>query len=144
MSKNRFGKYAIIDPITHNFEQEAEWWWKIKPPTSGDELAISKFLVNSRSEIGADGVRREFPPTTTEIAHREIALCFGGTNIPREETKVEEGGEPIAKVGAAVETIEAVLRQMPHPMVMEIWNAIGDGVVGWGPYRPKALTTTSE
>jgi hypothetical protein len=145
MAKLNFGKYAIVDEIKHAFEEMPEWWWKIRPPTSGDELAISRFLVQARVEMGTDGVRREYPPTNTEIAHREIALTFAGTNIPASETSVEEGGEPVLKVGASLEDIEAILRQMPHTMVMEIWSALGEAVVGWGPLRnPKAKKNKPE
>lgn len=135
MSDFNFGSYAIIDVVEHHFEKEPEWVWKIKPPTSGDELAMSKFLVQNRVEVDATGTRREFPPTYTEIAYREIALCFGGTTIPK------GNGEPILKPGASVDQIEALLRRMPHAMVMEIWGAIADSVPGWGPQRPKALTS---
>src|SRR5664279_1705515 len=129
----KFGKYAVIDTITHVFEKEAGWWWKITPPTSGDELAMSKFMVNGRIEVGRDGTTREQPPTNTEIAHREIALLFGGTNISNEEKSVEDGGTPIIKVGEPIEVIEAKLRQMPQAMIVEIWQAIGDAIpVGWG------------
>src|SRR5512138_1564027 len=114
---SKFGKYAIFDDVTHTFEKENGWWWKIKPPTSGDELAMSKFLVNNRMEVGSDGVRREFPPTNAEIMHREIALTFAGTNIPLGDKSVEEGGEPVVKAGAQPEIIEATLREMPHDMV---------------------------
>lgn len=141
MSEFNFGRYAIIDTVEHHFEKEPDWIWKIKPPTSGDELAMSKFLVQNRVEVDATGTRREFPPTYTEIAYREIALCFGGTTIPKggkNGQPVAEGGEPILKEDARVEQIEAVLRRMPHPMVMEIWGAIADAVPGWGPQRPKA------
>ncbi len=140
MSDFDFGDYAIIDAVEHHFEKEPDWIWKIKPPTSGDELAMSKFLVQNRVEVDAAGIRREFPPTYTEIAYREIALCFGGTNIPRggkKGTPVADGGEPVLKDDARIEQIEAVLRKMPHPMVMEIWGAIADHVPGWGPQRPK-------
>lgn len=141
MSDYNFGNYAIIDKVDHPFEKEPEWVWKIKPPTSGDELAMSKFLVQNRVEVDVTGTRREFPPTYTEIAYREIALCFGGTNIPKGGKggkPVDEGGDPILQEDAKVEQIEAVLRKMPHPMVMEIWGAIADAVPGWGPQRPKA------
>jgi hypothetical protein len=139
-----FGNYAICDPITHQLEKEPKWFWKINPPTSGDELAMSKFLVQQRVELGTDGIRRDFPPTNTEICHRELALTFGGTNIPADLDKpVEDGGEPMLKTGANVEAVEAVLRSMPHPMVIELWDALADAVVGWGPARPKALTTSS-
>ena len=134
----KFGKYAIIDNVVHTFEKEPDWTWTIKPPTSGDELAMSKFLNTGRVETGIDGVRREYPATSMEVAHQEIALTFGGTTIPLDDDKpVAQGGEPILKIGASTEAIKAVVRQMPNEMVLEIWNAIADAVPGWGPYRPK-------
>ncbi len=142
MTDFNFGNYAIIDNVEHHFEKEPEWVWKIKPPTSGDELAMSKFLVQNRVEIDPSGVRREFPPTYTEIAYREIALCFGGTTIPKGGKggkPVSEGGDPILSDSARIEQIEATLRRMPHEMVMEIWGAIADAVPGWGPQRPKGM-----
>lgn len=139
----RFGSYAVIDEVTHHFEKEQNWWWKIKPPTSGDELSIAKFLVQGRSEMGLDGVRRDYPPTNAEVMHREIAHLFAGTNIPASETAVEDGGEPIIKKDASVEQIEAVLRQMPHPMVTELWDAVAEAVPGWGPLRQKKVNLIS-
>jgi hypothetical protein len=139
-----FGNYAIIQPVEHRFEKEGGWWWKIKPPTSGDEYEINRFLVQNRVMRGPDGIEHEYPPTFTEIAYREIALLFGGTNIPaagKAGTPVEEGGAVLVAEGARVEAVEAVLRKLPHAMVMEIWGAIADTVPGWGPQRPKARTS---
>ena len=124
-----FGKYAIIDSVEHHFLQEPDWTWTIKPPTSGDELSMSKFLVQNRYEVTADGTRREFPPTYTEIAYREIALCFGGTTVPKDDNG------PILKTGSSINQVETMLRQMPHVMVMEIWSAIADAIPGWGPNK---------
>lgn len=142
-----FGNYAIIEEVTHHFEKEPDWFWKIRPPKSGDEHDINKFLVQNRVTVGPDGVTREFPPTHTEIAYREIALLFAGTNIPedgKEGKSVEEGGKPVLKDNASLGQIEAVLRSMPHQMVMEIWGAIADSVPGWGPRRPKASTAPTQ
>jgi len=139
----KFGSYAIFDEVVHSFEKEPNWFWKIKPPTSGDELSIAKFMTINRVELGPDGVRRELPPTYAEICHREIALLFAGTNIPLDaEKSVEDGGEPVVKIGVTVEKIEAVLKQMPHPMVTEIWDAIADAVPTWGPQRPNAKSSS--
>ncbi len=144
MAKKNFGKYAIIDPVKHDFEKEPQWWWKIKPPTSGDELAMSKYLVQARVEVGIDGVRREYPPTNTEIMHRELALTFAGTNIPAEDDQpVEDGGEPFIKADMSIEQIEARLRQMPHEMCVELWYAVAEACPGWGPIRPKVKSETS-
>jgi hypothetical protein len=134
-----FGKYAIVDGTVHHFDQEPEWWWKIKPVTSGMELEMSKFLAHHRV-IQARGERYELPPTNLEIAFREIALCFGGTNIPKDpDKKVEEGGEPYLEVGAETEAIEAALRCMPREMFMEIWKAVGEAYPYWGPADPNSL-----
>jgi len=141
----KFGKYAIIDNVVHTFEQEPDWTWTIKPPTSGDELAMSKFLTNGRIEMGMDGVRREYPATSIEVAHQELALTFGGTTIPADDdAPVAQGGEPILKIGTSTEAIKAVLRTMPNEMVMEIWDALAEAVPGWGPVRPKVKKTASE
>ena len=100
---------------------------------SGDELAMQKFMAHNRHEIGADGVTREYPPTTMEVCHRELSLTFGGTNIPSDIGKpVAEGGEPVLKVGASLQEIENVLREMPPEMVIELWEALGEAVPGWG------------
>ena len=130
--KANFGKYAVIDPIEHRFEKEPEWSWTIKPPTSGDELAMQKFMAPTATSSAPMGTR-EYPPTTMEVCHRELSLTFGGTNIPSDiEKPVAEGGEPVLKVGASLQKIENMLRQMPPEMVMELWEALGEAVPGWG------------
>ena len=134
----KFGNYAILDVVEHQFDKEPEWAWKIKPPTSGDELAMQKFMVNNRYEIDAEGTRREFPPTVIEIAYREIAITFAGTTIPGED------GKPILADNAKVFDVENMLRQFPHEMTMEIWKAIGVAVPGWGMsplYKPTETAT---
>jgi hypothetical protein len=133
-----FGKYSIIDKVSHTFEQEPDWEWVFKPVTSGIELQRSKFMLHNRVVAGPDGVRREFPPTWLEIAHRELALTFGGTTIPKDiEKPVSEGGEPILPDNVQIGQIEAVLQNMPQDMVMELWRALGNVYPEWGPVDPK-------
>ncbi len=137
---SRFGKYAILGEATHYFEQEPEMYWKIRPVTSGMELDLSKFMLHNRMYRTPDGTQRELPPTWLENAHREIALSFGGTNIPKFEDKpVEEGGEPILPENASIQEVEEVLKLMPQPMVLEIWKAVGAAYPKWGPVDPNAL-----
>ena len=135
-----FGKYAILQPVTYYFRREPSLWWKFKPPTSGDELSMARYLNRGKLTLSADGPSREVPPSWIEVAHREIALIFAGTNITKSEKSLEEGGEAILTVGMEPEEIEAILRLMPHEMVMEIWAAIGEHVPGWGgpPLEPLA------
>ena len=133
----KFGNYAILDIVEHHFEKEPDWVWKIKPPTSGDELAMQKFMVNNRYEIDVEGTRREFPPTVIEIAYREIAITFSGTTIPGDD------GKPILADNAKVSDIENMLRQFPHEMTMEIWKALGAAVPGWG-MKQAPLAETAE
>jgi hypothetical protein len=131
-----FGKYSIITGIQHNFEEEPDWYWKINPVTAGMELDMSKFLAHRRI-VNAGGQRLELPPTSMEIAFREIALTFGGSNIPKEvDRPVGGGGEPLLKEDAPVEDIEAVLRHFPSTMLMEIWRAVGESYPSWGPANP--------
>ena len=93
-----FGQYAFLEPIDYRFEKEQELSWLIEPPTSGDELAIARFLNQGKVTISIDGTSREAPPTWLEVAYREIALTFGGTNIP----KSDSNDTPILKKHATV------------------------------------------
>jgi hypothetical protein len=132
-----FGKYAIISPVSYQLQQEPEWTWTFRPPTSGEELEMQKFMVSGRVQI-SEGITREYPPTTFEIAHRELALTFGGTTIT-----LEGETEPILKEDARVPEVEAMLRQMPHALVMELWDALGEIVPTWGPVSPKKAPVSS-
>lgn len=130
-----FGNYAIVDAVVRNFEKEPQWWWKIKPADAGMELEMSKFMIHKRVVYQPDGTRLDLVPTELEVAHREIALTFGGTNIPIGDKPVEEGGDPILPDNASVAQIEVVLRQMPQKMVLEIWGYVGEANPGWGPAK---------
>jgi len=126
-----FGKYAVLQPITYNFKREPELWWKFKPPTSGDELTMARFLNRGRLTLGEEGPSREVPPSWIEVAHKEISIIFAGTNI------TDDKDQPILADNASPEQVETMLRLMPHAMVMEIWDAIARHVPGWGnPMRP--------
>jgi hypothetical protein len=128
-----FGKYAILSEVTHKFEKEPDWYWKIKPATSMDELQVAKLLSTEKFTISADAERVNLRPTTLEIAVREIAVLFGGTNIPTSETDPA----PILKVGDSLDRIESVLLRMPREMVQEIWAALGECTPNWGPRKTK-------
>jgi hypothetical protein len=128
---SNFGKYAVIDPVTHTFEKEPGWWWKIKAPTAADELAVSRVLSRDQTRVEADGTRTTLLTTTMEVALREVAVTFAGTNIPASETDPT----PILRTGASWEEVEAILKQMPREMLVEIWIAVGEAVPGWGPAK---------
>jgi len=134
-----FGKYGLVGVTKHEFEKEPDWYWNIKAITSGMELDNSKFLAHRRLVATADG-RTELPPTVMEVAFHEIALCYGGTNIPEDESKaVEDGGAPIIPEGASVDLIKEKLRIFPREILMEIWRAIGEVYPFWGPIDPNAV-----
>jgi hypothetical protein len=139
--KKNFGKYAIIDPVKHVFEKEPDWYWLIKPPTAKDELAVQRILAQDRFKNELDGSRTQMFVTTLEVALREIAVTFGGTNIPTSETDPA----PILKEGAAWNEVEEVLKEMPRPMLLELWKAVGDAVPGFGPAKsPKLASKDSD
>lgn len=140
--KSRFGKYAVLDNTRYVFTKESDFWWDIRPVTAGDELAMSKFMVVNRTVRQPDGTERDLPPVWMEIAFREIALSFAGTNIPADpDKKVEEGGDPFIRVGESPESIEAKLRQMPNDMINELWKAVGEANPLWGPPKPRQVST---
>lgn len=129
-----FGQYAIVDEVTHHFEKEPNWYWKIAPVTSGMELEMSKFLAHRRLVMDRNGERADLPPTSMEIAFREIAMTFAGTNIPEDPEKpVEDGGLPVLLDGASIQEVEVVLAKMPPVMMREIWAAVGKSYPFWGP-----------
>jgi hypothetical protein len=131
--KKQFGKYAVLDKVKHVFEREPDWWWMIKPPTAADELAVARVLSTDRSRIELDGTRTVLLPMTLEVAMREVAVTFGGTNIPMSD----DDPTPILKEGASWEQVEEMLKFMPRDMLIELWIAVGEAVPGWGPAKPK-------
>lgn len=128
--KINFGGYAILEGAEYTFEKMPDLWWTVSPITSGMELARSKFLYHNRVVEGLDGARYEQPPSPMEIAYREIALTFGGTNM-----KFEDDSEVLPS-DANVFQVEAVLAQLPQEMVMELWREIGRLFPKWGPVDP--------
>ena len=134
----KFGSYAILDNVKHEFVKEPTWYWMIKPPDSQAELAVSRLLSTDRSRMEADGTRVSMLTTTLEVAMREVAVTFGGTNIPTSETDPK----PVLNADASVEQVEALLKEMPREMLLELWNAVGDACPGWGPAKPRAARQT--
>jgi hypothetical protein len=125
--------YSIIDSTKHILEKNPEYYWEILPATAQHEMAMQKFLLQNRTVITPDGVKRDYPPTVIEVALREISLVFGGTNIPADPEKpVEDGGEPILKMGDPLEKIEKVLTQFPTNLIDELWFAITAANPEWG------------
>jgi hypothetical protein len=125
-----FGSYAVLTPVTHEFEKEPTWSWTIKPIDMGAELAMSQFVSRDRYVVFPDGARAVRQITTEEIALREVALTFQSTTIPSDD------GKPVLAEGASVPEVEAVLMTMPPSMVRELWNAVGQACPPWGPVLP--------
>jgi hypothetical protein len=138
--KKAFGKYAIVEPVKYSFKKEPDWYWLIKPPTAKDELAVSRILTTDRSKIEGDGTRTTVLPTTLEVAIREVAVTFSGTNIRTSESDPT----PILNQDASWEVVEAVLQEMPREMVIELWIAVGEAVPGWGPAKRKPEPKTEQ
>ena len=126
-----FGDYAIVGAHEHEFKKIAGVTWTIKPVTSGAEVARSKFLMYNRIAETIDGVRYEQPPTALEIAHRELALLYGGTTLAL------SNGKPVLRDNPTTVEIEGLLAKMPPEMVQELWIQVGQLYPKWGPADPK-------
>ncbi len=126
-----FGKYTVVESLEHHFELEPEWFWLIRPATSGDDLVMARYYVSQTRTVVIDGKREEQPPLWMEVMYREIALLFNGTNIPKDPKKPKVPVLDHKK--ASVSDVEAVLAGMPEAMVEEIWKALGEINPFWGP-----------
>lgn len=137
-----FGKYAILQPVTHNLEKEPQWWWKINPPTAVAELEVARLLSTERKRTEFDGTQISVVTTTIELAMREIAVTFGGTNIPLPDNQ----NKPILPDNASPQQVEAVLSVMPRELILELWEAVGEACPGWGPVvrRRKAVSESAD
>jgi hypothetical protein len=80
-----------------------------------------------------DGTKRESSPTWVEIAYREIALSFGGTNIPVSE----KDNTPVLDDDAGINEVEVILKEMSTDLIAEIWKALGEANPLWGPRLPR-------
>mgnify|MGYP001056892004 CR=1 FL=1 len=138
----KFGKYAVVQPVTYTFKEEPDWTWTFKPPTAKDELELQAFVTQGRT-ITENGRTETRPVTPMEMTFEELALTFGSTTIP--EYKQENGewvatDKPILKDNASPAAVKKVLSEMPTEMVLELWQALGEHVPNWGPITkdPKA------
>ncbi|MCX7596715.1 MAG: hypothetical protein N2235_23805 [Fischerella sp.] len=119
-----FGKYSILTNKRHYLRDESNWWWEFKPITSADELRIVQFWNDGKDH------------TWVEAMWLELALSFGGTNIPADESKpVEEGGEPYILPSDNIDVRIEKLKEMPSRLVRELWDELGKVVQGWGPRK---------
>jgi hypothetical protein len=133
-----FGNYAVVLPYTHNFEKEPDWYWKFNPPTAKDELDLQRFLFQRRTRT-VNGVAEQLPATSMEVVFHQLALTFGGTNVPKyeqdEDGKWVKTDSPVLKKGAETEDVKKVLGEMPTDLVMELWVALGEHIPNWGPIQ---------
>jgi len=125
-----FGKYTVVGSLEHHFELEPEWFWRIRPATSGDDLVMAKYYVEESRAVVIDGKPVEQPPLWMEVMYREIAQLFDGTNIPKDPKKLNVS---VLGKNPSILDIEAVLQTMPEKMVEEIWRALGETNPFWGP-----------
>jgi hypothetical protein len=136
--KSPFGSYAILLPVRHTFADEPHLWWEIKPPSAGDELALTSYIGKGKATYKPDGgLETEDSPSWLDVLFFQIALLFGGTNIPDDpDNPVEDGGKPFISASANRDAILAKLKKMPMEMISEIADAIAEIVPGWGPKNP--------
>lgn len=131
LQKINFGDYAIADSITYYLKKMPGTWWKFKPVTSGMELDRSKFMIHNRVITTSDGIQYDQPPTSLEIAYRELALTFDGSSLQR------ENGEQAIPIGSSIERIEALLRAFPQELIIELWVELGRHFPKWGASSPE-------
>jgi hypothetical protein len=141
MKDSPFGSYAVIENIRFNFVDEPTYWWEIKPPTAGDELALTRFMAQGTTVYTKEGMESEGSPSWLDILFYEIALLFGDTNIPEDaEKSIEDGGNPFISSDSSLAVIQERLKKLPMEMLAEIADNIAEHVPGWGPKNPLSRT----
>ena len=71
-----------MKPVVHRFFRAPNLWWIIKPPSVLDQAVMEQFLSTMHTVVLPDKTVTQRPISLMELAIREIALTFGGTNIP--------------------------------------------------------------
>ncbi len=125
-----FGQYAILEGKKHYFTKEPDWWWEFSVVTSLDEVSYAQWQDENLKRVEVDGKELVLHPMGFIAAWRELALAFGGTNIPKDG---EEDPSPVLEVGASIEEVETFLKVMPGDMVAELWKALKVVYPFWGP-----------
>lgn len=145
-TRSPFGSYAIIKNVRHAFKNEPDLWWEIKPPTAGDELALTTYMSKGKAIYTKDGaLETEDSPSWLDVLFFQISTLFGGTNIPKDPNKkVSDAGTPFISAEAPLEEVMAKLKTMPMDMVAEIADAIAESIPGWGPKNPLSRTAKKE
>lgn len=133
-----FGQYSVIDTPKYYLDKEPTWYWAFRPITSEDDLRLHRFVGEKNR-------------TWLEVAWMELALAFGGTNIPAEEgvpilgdDLIIDPSDPEAKVTEKIETVTSVLQAMPTQMVSELWSALGRANPLLGPVLPSTAPPEAE
>lgn len=134
-----FGKYLSLIPFEYHFEKEPDWYWRIRAVTAEDELAKDRFWSENTDIFNDIPV----PPAGWRVMVWEVVRTFAGTNIPKDDKSVEDGGKPILSDSANNAQVEAIVKQMPPDMVFEIWQAVGEVNPYWGPAK-KAVRAGEE
>lgn len=123
-----FGKYAILSNAEYHLEQEPDWWWKFRPTTSIDDLEYARFLDEFYK------THEPRPDDWVVAAWRQLAISFAGTNIPSDkDMEVVGQSVPILQVGATIDEVENVVKQMPLNLIAELWIALGKANPLYGP-----------
>ena len=145
----RFSNYAGNSPVEYHFKRDPGLKWYIKYATAHDEHAMMIFATSAGIFIGTNGQPVTRYPNIVEIAWREIAILFAGTNIPAQEidqdlldacATQEEVDKLVTALprlsnNATIDQVEALIGSMPQVMVVELWKALGEINPGWGPRK---------
>ena len=145
----RFSTYAVLTASEYHFKKEPKLLWRFRPAASRDELAMTTFATLEGNFPGPNGDTVVRYPNIIEIAWRELAILFAGSNIPMSEISPEDlekcatqeeadkliAALPCLPDNATVPQVEALLASMPHAMITEAWAALGDANPGWGPRK---------
>jgi hypothetical protein len=118
-----------IKQFTYTFPNIRNGWWRLKSPSEEGELSMGKFPEVCDYEYNQSKHRSKL----IQLAIREIALTYGGTNL------VFEDGLSLEQ-SASIDEIESFLLRFSNQTIIGIWYAVGEVYPTWGPDTSKSKT----
>jgi|GEM_PF-5192589 len=137
MSNTRFGNYAVINAIKHEFEKDPQLNLSFRAPNAADELKVAQYVSRQIPMPGSTPPYRY--PNTMEVMMFEIATLYDGSNIENSPTPasvpMSENIMELISTNTSFAAVYSFISCMPLTMLREVWIAMSAAIPGWGPEK---------
>lgn len=112
--------------------ESSEYYWRFKAPTVKVEEEMAAYITENAGSL-----------TTPEVAVKELARTFAGSNFPDPNSPTTDPYNPdfipALSDDATPEDVERYLREsgMPSALMFELWKKMKEVAPHWGPEFPR-------